>query len=225
MKVTALAFASLITLAAAGRHGVRDHRDWTETDVGAPIDETVDVRELKVETVEAIPDRNCPYKSGDGSVLVVNYIGSLLDGKVIDHSMQEKDIQQFQIGTGMVLRGWEEGLKDMCIGETRKLTIPSRWAHGTRGAGAGLIPPNHALVYTIVLRELKRSGPTYPNPAFFKSLSQPGSSSAVTSSSKSPEAEETVAATQVDEAQETATASQVEEPEMAAAPSESHDEL
>ncbi|KAK6340884.1 FKBP-type peptidyl-prolyl cis-trans isomerase [Orbilia brochopaga] len=210
MKIGVLAFASLLTLAAAGRHGVRHRRDYTETDISTPIDETVDVRELKIETIEAIPDAQCPYKSGDGSVLVVNYVGALLDGKVIDNSMKDEDIQQFQIGTGMVLRGWEEGLKDMCIGETRKLTIPSRLGHGTRGGGGGLIPPNHALVYTIVLRELKQSGPSYPNPNFFKSLSQPGSSSALTSSSSS----STEAA-----AEETVASTSVEEPEVTPAPS------
>ncbi|KAJ6262317.1 hypothetical protein Dda_3124 [Drechslerella dactyloides] len=212
--VGAITFTSLLGLAAAGRHAVRGRDEFSDASINEPIDPKVDVPELKVETIEAIPDVNCPFRSGDGSVLVVNYIGELLNGKLIDHSMKPEDIQQFQIGTGMVLKGWEDGLKDMCIGETRKLIIPSRLAHGKRGGGGGLIPPNHALVYTIVLRELKRSGPTYPNPAYFASISQPGFSSAETSSSS-----------EAADAEETAEASQVEEPEMTPAPSPPRDEL
>jgi FKBP-type peptidyl-prolyl cis-trans isomerase len=41
----------------------------------------------------------------------------------------------FELGAGQVIKGWERGLTDMCIGEKRKLTIPSHLAYGDEGAG------------------------------------------------------------------------------------------
>ncbi|KAJ8320757.1 hypothetical protein KUTeg_002344 [Tegillarca granosa] len=51
----------------------------------------------------------------------------------------------FQLGTGQVIPGWEQGLLDMCIGERRKLHIPSHLAYGK--TGAGVIPPDTDLIF------------------------------------------------------------------------------
>ena len=52
---------------------------------------------------------------------------------------------QFQLGAGQVIKGWDQGLTDMCIGEKRRLTIPSSLAYGDRGAG-NVIPPGGFLL-------------------------------------------------------------------------------
>jgi len=49
----------------------------------------------------------------------------------------------FAVGTGQVIKGWDQGLLDMCPGEKRKLTIQPEWAYGSRGAGP--IPANSVL--------------------------------------------------------------------------------
>ena len=54
----------------------------------------------------------------------------------------------FQIGIGQVIKGWDEGLIDMCPGDKRKLTIPPHLGYGDRGAG-DVIPPGTCLISTL----------------------------------------------------------------------------
>ena len=56
----------------------------------------------------------------------------------------------FTLGAGMVIRGWDQGLKDMCIGEKRVLDIPSELAYGVEGAGAA-IPGWADLIFDVEL--------------------------------------------------------------------------
>jgi len=51
----------------------------------------------------------------------------------------------FQLGVGQVIKGWDQGLRDMCIGEKRKLVIPPQLAYGDRGAGS-VIPPGNCRI-------------------------------------------------------------------------------
>lgn len=62
----------------------------------------------------------------------------------------------FQLGVGQVIKGWDQGLVDMCVGEKRKLTIPPELGYGERGAG-NVIPGGELLnqyaLYPRCLRE------------------------------------------------------------------------
>ena len=84
--------------------------------------------------------------------VVVDYIGTLIDGTEFDNSIKRGEPASFPlIG---VIRGWTEILQLMTRGAHWKVYIPSYLAYGERGAG-GAIPPNAALIFEITLRDIK----------------------------------------------------------------------
>ena len=72
------------------------------------------------------PEEKCQRKSKDGDFLAMHYTGRLeRDGSVFDSSHNRGHTFDFTMGKGMVIQGWEQGLKDMCVGEKRKLRVPA----------------------------------------------------------------------------------------------------
>lgn len=96
----------------------------------------------------------CKYKTKNGDTVSVHYTGELEDGVVFDSSLPRQRPIQFTLGSGQVIKGWEEGLLDMCVGEKRKLIIPPHLAYGKRGAG-GVIPPDATLIFYTELVEIE----------------------------------------------------------------------
>jgi len=84
-----------------------------------------------------------------GMVAKLNYEGKLENGTVFDSTGQKP--RPMTIGTGQLIKGWEEGLPGMRVGETRKLIIPPAMGYGANGAGGGKIPPNSTLIFEIEL--------------------------------------------------------------------------
>ncbi len=88
-----------------------------------------------------------------GSQLTVQYVGvSFKSGKQFDASWDNGQPFPFQLGAGMVIPGWDQGLVGMKVGGRRKLTIPPELAYGP--AGSGPIGPNETLVFVIDLLEI-----------------------------------------------------------------------
>lgn len=89
-----------------------------------------------------------------GKQVTMNYTGTLTDGTKFDSNIDPKfghvSPFQFNIGTGQVIKGWDEGIMNMKEGGKRTLTIPPSLGYGSRGAG-GVIPPNATLIFDVEL--------------------------------------------------------------------------
>jgi peptidylprolyl isomerase len=91
-------------------------------------------------------------KSGDN--VVVNYTGLLTNGAMFDSSITRNEPFSFPVGAGMVIKGWDEGLQVLRIGDHATLIIPSEIGYGASGAG-GVIPPNATLIFIIEVLGVK----------------------------------------------------------------------
>jgi FKBP-type peptidyl-prolyl cis-trans isomerase FklB len=93
--------------------------------------------------------------SGDGAmpkpseIVKVHYTGTLLDGTVFDSSIDRGKPEVF--GVTQVIKGWQEALQLMAVGDKWKVYIPQDLAYGQRGAGGGMIPPYAALIFEMEL--------------------------------------------------------------------------
>ena len=89
-----------------------------------------------------------------GKTCVVHYTGWLNQkgkkGAKFDSSVDRGKPFVFGLGQGMVIKGWDEGVAGMKVGEKRTLYIPSELGYGERGAGAS-IPPNAELIFDVEL--------------------------------------------------------------------------
>lgn len=108
---------------------------------------------LKYIIVEKAKDANA-VKAENGKTVDVHYTGFLLNGKVFDSSIERGQPLSFPLGNGMVIKGWEEGIALMQVGDKMRLIIPSNLGYGPNGMG-GVIPPNATLVFDVELVNVK----------------------------------------------------------------------
>lgn len=95
-------------------------------------------------------------KPGKGDVVSVWYTGKLEDGTVFDSNIEnsrkkERKALKFKVGTGLVIRGWDEALLTMSFGEKAEITIEPEWAYGKKGMPDAGIQPNTTLIFDVEL--------------------------------------------------------------------------
>jgi FKBP-type peptidyl-prolyl cis-trans isomerase len=112
---------------------------------------------LKYTVLKATSDVNAKEAKA-GSAVTVHYTGWLdengKEGKKFDSSVDRKKPFEFMLGVGMVIQGWDEGVKGMKVGEKRRLIIPPHLGYGARGAG-NVIPGNATLIFDVELLDVK----------------------------------------------------------------------
>lgn len=97
-----------------------------------------------------------------GDEVSVHYTGWLFDqnapdkrGQKFDSSRDRGEPLVFRLGTGRVIRGWDDGIAGMQRGGKRELQIPSGLGYGARGAGK-VIPPGASLVFEVELLDIRK---------------------------------------------------------------------
>jgi len=104
--------------------------------------------ELKIETILPGDGKTFPRT---GQKVTVHYTGTLVNGKKFDSSRDKNRPFTFAIGKGEVIRGWDEGVAKMSLGQRAKLTCPPNYAYGDDEVGGGLIPANSTLIFDVEL--------------------------------------------------------------------------
>jgi len=89
-----------------------------------------------------------------GKTVSVHYKGQLSDGTVFDSSYKRNEPIDFTLGVGQVIKGWDEGIQLLKVGDKARLVIPSNLGYGPQGAG-GVIPPNATLIFDVELMDVK----------------------------------------------------------------------
>ena len=130
--------------------------------------ELIEIKEPYVDTDFALPGKPVNYKSGlqtiihkegtgklpeKGQTVSVHYRGLLDTGFEFDSSYLRGSPLEFPVGNGVVIKGWDEALLNMKVGEKRTLIIPPNLAYGPRAQGP--IPANATLIFEVYLLEIK----------------------------------------------------------------------
>ncbi|TKY68686.1 folding protein [Spatholobus suberectus] len=105
---------------------------------------TGDVTELQI-GVKHKPV-SCEVQAHKGDRVKVHYRGKLTDGTVFDSSFERNNPIEFELGSGQVIKGWDQGLLGMCLGEKRKLKIPAKLGYGEQGSPP-TIPGGATLIF------------------------------------------------------------------------------
>lgn len=126
------------------------------TESAANLDIATETPKFKKAVLKKGNKLNYPRK---GDTVKVYYKGSLVNGTVFDtniHPQRRGKIQPlaFKVGKGLVIRGWDEALLTMSLGEKAQITIEPEWAYGKRGL-EGKIPPNATLIFEVELMAIE----------------------------------------------------------------------
>ena len=115
-----------------------------ENNLNNNVTDVLQIDDIKLGTgAEAVP----------GKKLTVNYVGTLTNGTKFDSSIDRGTPFQFTLGSGQVIKGWEQGMQGMKVGGERKLIIPPTMGYGAQAIGS--IPANSTLIFDVTLLKVE----------------------------------------------------------------------
>ncbi len=88
-----------------------------------------------------------------GMAVAVHYVGTFIDGRKFDSSVDRGTPFEFVLGAGQVIKGWDVGVQGMKIGGKRHLVIKPEYGYGSSGVGP--IPGNTTLLFDVELLGVK----------------------------------------------------------------------
>lgn len=168
MKPSILFFAACVAVGVAGCNSeTSDNAEPANTAEPAATSEEAsmpqvernegDVMEIAPGLTAVILQPGYGRAAEPGDYVDVHYTGWLYDedadnnrGSKFDSSVDRGQRFQFQLGAGKVIKGWDQGVEGMLIGEKRELTIAPEMGYGRRGAG-NVIPPDSTLIFEVEL--------------------------------------------------------------------------
>ncbi|PIU00166.1 MAG: peptidylprolyl isomerase [Bdellovibrionales bacterium CG10_big_fil_rev_8_21_14_0_10_45_34] len=142
---------SLLALTLTSLVGCTDKEEKAETkdEAAAPVTKTEDAP-TTLQSKDVKVGEGDEAKSGDK--VKVHYVGTLMDGTKFDSSRDRNEPFEFDIGKGMVIKGWDEGVAGMKKGGVRELVIPPSLGYGDQAVGP--IPANSTLKFEVELVEI-----------------------------------------------------------------------
>ena len=105
-------------------------------------------------TVETLVPGDGKTFPSPGSLVSVHYVGTLADGNKFDSSRDRGQPFEFTLGAGMVIKGWDEGVAKLSLGEKANIVCQPEYAYGA-GGYPPIIPPNSILKFEVELLEIK----------------------------------------------------------------------
>ncbi|UZJ56178.1 hypothetical protein CBS101457_005498 [Exobasidium rhododendri] len=109
---------------------------------------------VTIESISAGDGKNYP-KAGD--TVSMHYVGTLLSGKGFDSSRERGKPFETKIGVGQVIKGWDEGVPQLSLGQKAKLICTPDYAYGERGYPP-VIPANSTLIFEVELLKINGKG-------------------------------------------------------------------
>lgn len=142
----------------------KDHAKGSATGAAKDVAKVTEkMKKLEAKAAEPVKFTKKIIKTGDkttypqkGEDVECYYTGKLADGKVFDTNVEDpkkgkkNNPLRFKLGAGKVIRGWDEALQTMTLGEKAEIVIQPEWAYGKKGL-EGKIPPNSTLTFEVEL--------------------------------------------------------------------------
>ena len=144
---------SRVTKSKHRRHKAR-HRRKKRKQVPNPMTSTANTTPSGL--VYVITQKGSGRQPLSGETVIVHYTGLLGNGVKFDSSLDRGKPFEFPLGQGQVIKGWDEGIAKLHVGDQATLIIPPELGYGATGAG-GVIPPNATLIFLVELVGIKEA--------------------------------------------------------------------